>query len=187
MGGFQKKTICRDLFFFDPKNLFSWSVLKPAVLSSRKGLPAGPSDERGHRDVGEVAPERHPHCEQLGDLQSHRTQPVAQLRVRRQALNSDEPQQQTFNRFPCVSRRRLKASNAFSAPPLTVLLCSVVCVCTHRVVGLCVCNFQGDLSGEVESGQRYSAKRRLQKRPGPADSGETDRKPGKEGQKKRDE
>lgn len=47
-----------------------------------------------------------------------------------------------------------------------------------------VCNFQGDLSGEVESGQRYSTERRLQKRHGPADSGETERKPGKKGQNK---
>lgn len=51
-------------------------------LTRRQGLSARPSDERGHRHLGEAAQERHSHRQQLWDLQPPRTQPDAQLRVR---------------------------------------------------------------------------------------------------------
>lgn len=52
------------------------------VCVSRQGVPACPPDERGHRNLGEAASKRHSYREQLRNLQSQRTQPHAQLRVR---------------------------------------------------------------------------------------------------------
>lgn len=96
----------------------------------RQGVPPGSSDERGYRNVGEAASKRHPHRQQLRNLQSQRTKPHTQLWVRRieictrrctrfglsSAVTFDNRQSDfaikrssfpwTF--FPFVSRQRIK-------------------------------------------------------------------------------
>lgn len=48
----------------------------------RQGISACSPDERRYRDMGEAAKKRHSHRQQLRNLQSQRTQPYAELRVR---------------------------------------------------------------------------------------------------------
>lgn len=169
------------------------------LLTPRQGISARPSDERGHRDLGEAAPERHSHRQQLGDVQPQRTQHDAQLRVRlahsaplwpsravlpnllwNRAAAFLEPCLFFFSRPSCFLAW---GTWCFSAPPTSstqndpfVFLAAYPRI---TVFGLYVCLsvrlFQGGLSGETESGHRLPHKRRLQKRLGPTHPGETDR------------
>lgn len=112
------------------QNSFSGWMLCLINFWLRQGVPPGSSDECGYRNVGEAASKRHPHRQQLRNLQSQRTKPHTQLWVRRieictrrctrfglsSAVTFDNRQSDfaikrssfpwTF--FPFVSRQRIK-------------------------------------------------------------------------------
>lgn len=154
-------------------------------LTPRQGLSARPSDERRHRDLGEAAPERHPHRQQLGDVQSPRSQPDAQLWVRRKHSQPSRCFPRTFFFFftfswplvfPGVRHMMLlcPAHQLHTEQPFCISRCLPLHHCVWSVCCLSVRLFQGGLSGETESGHRLPDKRRLQKRHGRTHPGETD-------------
>lgn len=116
------------------------------VCSCRQGVPPSPPDERGHWDLGEVAPKRHPHREQLWKLQPERTQPRSKLWVRwtvvltgrfcwENSVVAAHPPT-----FLLVFPGEGQSPGCVVAPRLTALLCCVV--------GLCVCEPFREISVE---------------------------------------